>query len=284
MKAIVGVDQSGLYRSALHLLARLKIDPTEVDLLHTEEPTPVLYGVGFVPAVDTYSQVADAARDTADRLLNEAAQASAELGIPANRTFVLGQAPAQALMAEADKVQAEVIAVGSTRKPKYAQFFLGSVGRGLAIGAHQSVLIAKNETPAEGPLTVVFATDHSKYADSCAQLLERLRPQGIGRLVIVTATDEPRDPSAAPIPQFRIEVEKRSQALANRLTTAGIPSEHRIVEGEVFDVIAATMEEVGADLLILGARGHGFLERVLIGSVSLQATVASPYSVLLLRA
>ena len=39
-----------------------------------------------------------------------------------------------------------------------------------------------------------------------------------------------------------------------------------------------------ADLLVLGAQGHGFLERLTTGSVSLDQAVARPYSVIVMRA
>ncbi|RYG31629.1 universal stress protein, partial [bacterium] len=44
-----------------------------------------------------------------------------------------------------------------------------------------------------------------------------------------------------------------------------------------------TMSETGSDLLILGARGHGLIERLLIGSLALHVVVAEPYSVMVLR-
>jgi hypothetical protein len=44
------------------------------------------------------------------------------------------------------------------------------------------------------------------------------------------------------------------------------------------------MDAMSADLLILGAKGHGFLERITMGSVSLRQAIAGMYSTLILRA
>jgi hypothetical protein len=43
------------------------------------------------------------------------------------------------------------------------------------------------------------------------------------------------------------------------------------------------MEESGATLVVLGAQGHGFLERVTAGSVSYAQAVKGKYDTLMLR-
>ena len=43
-------------------------------------------------------------------------------------------------------------------------------------------------------------------------------------------------------------------------------AEFRFVRGRPNDVIRQTMHDTGADLLVMGAQGHGFIDRVLIGS------------------
>ena len=56
-----------------------------------------------------------------------------------------------------------------------------------------------------------------------------------------------------------------------------------VQEGESNEVIRNAMTSSGADLLIMGAQGHGFLDRLVIGSTSHHHFVAEPYPVLLLR-
>jgi nucleotide-binding universal stress UspA family protein len=56
------------------------------------------------------------------------------------------------------------------------------------------------------------------------------------------------------------------------------------VNASVNDAIKQTMQEFNAQLLIVGAHGHGFFERMMLGSIALHQVVAEPHSVLVLRA
>jgi nucleotide-binding universal stress UspA family protein len=58
----------------------------------------------------------------------------------------------------------------------------------------------------------------------------------------------------------------------------------RVERGDANAAIRTVMRQENADLLILGAQGHGFLDRLQHGSVSFHQVVAESYSVLLLRA
>jgi nucleotide-binding universal stress UspA family protein len=44
--------------------------------------------------------------------------------------------------------------------------------------------------------------------------------------------------------------------------------EHQVVEGASGQMIVHIADEIGADVIVVGSHGHGFLSRVLIGSVS----------------
>jgi len=66
---------------------------------------------------------------------------------------------------------------------------------------------------------------------------------------------------------------------------AGTTFSSHVVAAPVQSTIDRRMMETDADLLILGAKGHGVVERILLGSVSFHyAIVNLPYSVLVLRA
>jgi len=68
------------------------------------------------------------------------------------------------------------------------------------------------------------------------------------------------------------------------LTTHGIADfviEHR--EGHASDEIVAAAEQAGADLIVMGTRGHGTFGRALVGSVATRVISESHVSVLLVK-
>ena len=219
-----------------------------------------------------------------EKVLSEAEKSAAKKGFHSDKLAYLGS-PAGFLMEEADRLNADLIVVGSNKRSQLSSLFFGSVGRALAVGAKHSVLIAKQEVAAEGPLTAVLTADHSKYSDQAVHLLAELKPQGIRRLVVLTVLDKqmvgPADEEH--IERVRKHMEAHDNAMVELFEAAGIPTEARVIEGELDEVIDEQMHELNADLLIMGAQGHGFLARLFIGSASLKQVVASRHSILLLR-
>lgn len=284
MKAVIGIDNEGHYRSAINLLARLRFDRPRAELVHVEEPT-YLFGTSSYPAAVPFNvAAAESASEITEELLASARDECCDMGIFAVSTSESGN-PIHVLLRIADEQHADVIVVGSTQKTKYGSFFLGGVGRGLAIGSRRSVLIAKGRVAETGKLRAVFAIDYSEYSEECMRMLARMHPAGFERLVLVTAVDSlgnlPRGTDAAN--HARKHIQERANSAIQHLKEFGITAEYRIVEGSVGDVIDASMIDIHADLLIMGAHGHGFVDRLILGSASLQEVVGSPHSVLLLR-
>ncbi len=197
------------------------------------------------------------------------------------------------LLAHAEDSHADLIAVGGVQESEFAAFLTGSVGRGLVIGAKkQSLLVVKGDIAPEGSLKVVFATDHSKYADHCIDTLLSFAPRGIEHLTVVTAYPKETIQSLRPLlPEFVLNpaewifknLEERNQQVIERLKPLGCTFDSMVVDDEANPVIEKAMKDTQADLLILGARGHGFIERLTVGSISFHQVIAEPYSVLVLR-
>lgn len=285
MKAIVGVDAGNLYLPALDLLARLNCARPEVDFVHISEHRQILPGIGSFRNGSADPADDQRRRQDGRALLDGALRDGERHHLPCHATQLEGNSPRR-LIEYADSTHADLIAVGAHAKTNEHGILRGSVGRGLVTGARQSVLLAKRFLDRQGPLKVVFGTDHSPYASACARLLVAWQPQGIGQLVVVTATGEPRHPDdilASIRTDVEEEVRSRSTALVKHLNAVGIPSEYRLISGDVQQALEATADLVDADLVVIGARGHGFLERLLIGSTSLQVALTLPQNLLILR-
>ena len=83
--------------------------------------------------------------------------------------------------------------------------------------------------------------------------------------------------------RLRIDREALLERAVARLRRPGIGVAARLVTGRAASVIVDVAEEIGADLVILGARGHGAFEQALLGSVSAEVVDQMPCSVLVAR-
>lgn len=296
MRTLVGIDGDGLYAAALDLLGRLRFAENEVSLVHVEPPIgPMPIPAPIVYDFETASELEGTLRTIGRRTLEEASERAKAAGLgDAHKTEYLVGNTAASLMEKADRDRSDLVAIGSKHHGAMECFLLGSVGRALAIGARQSFLIARGNSRPGGKVRAVFATDHSEYANRCFSRLLDMSPDGLGQVTIVTATESTLEMAIHGAtgfddrsPESITEAEDRArvlgEAMVGRLAARGVVSEYRLVEGVAEEAIRRTMKDTGSDLLILGARGHGLFERVLIGSLALHTVVAEPYAVLVLR-
>jgi nucleotide-binding universal stress UspA family protein len=292
VKALIGVDSLGQCSSALELVRRLDFAAEKVILLHSVESVmpdgsfPGLAGGG------TYTDMLTEFEHAGHIALDEAA-AACGAGANIEKKQMPGD-PLRNLLDMADDQEIDLIAVGTQKKSSLQAMLMGSVTRGLLTASTHSFLAAKDIASKEGPLTAVVATDHSDYADQVIDLLVQFAPKGIGRIVVLAVID-PKAQRA--VHQFKDDPELSSNvdlwaedrlhhenmAVCRKLAAIAPVCEERVEHGEVNDVIRTTMADVGGDLLILGAQGHGVIERLRSGSVSFHQVVAENYPVLVLR-
>ena len=83
------------------------------------------------------------------------------------------------------------------------------------------------------------------------------------------------------------EVQGSTAELGRMVRLLGLPDdaqvEIKVEVGESGMTICDVAEEVGADVVVLGSHGHGWLERVLLGSVSKHVLHHAPSAVLVMR-
>jgi nucleotide-binding universal stress UspA family protein len=215
-----------------------------------------------------------------------------QLGLASTTKLMTGFA-GNRILARSEEGGADLLALGSSGRGLLNGAKLGSVGRKALTSAKCSVLIAKN-APSQGrPLTAVIATDHSQYANRCLEKLMSWNPKGIGRAVVTTVYPEQLLKSMTSLMNHfkadvsswvKGELERNNAEFIRKFATVVPNCTGRVESGDVGDTLERVMKEEGADLLILGSQGHGFLERMFVGSISLDQAMSRSYSTLVVRA
>ncbi|MBC7659714.1 MAG: universal stress protein [Chitinophagaceae bacterium] len=197
---------------------------------------------------------------------------------------------ARSILHHVTKTLSELLVLGSEHKSPLDGFVTGSVGRKTIIHSPISVLLARTSDKPLHTLKVVLATDHSAYANDCLELLRKFSPRGFDQLVVTTVL--PAQVSAMASSTFTKEdaaasykrgLYEANGALIGKMKDLCGSCFSRVEEGDVCEVLSRVMLEEKADMLVLGAQGHGFADRLLIGSVSLKMAAIEPKSVFILR-
>jgi len=293
VKAIVGVDGHGIYKPAIQLLARFRFAITETTMAHFVSVTPPYVPMeagesGLVQA--EYMKVMENAGRTA---LDFAREEACMRDLKPKSTLRMGN-PGSGLGELADQLKADLVAVRAERGSLWATSFLGSVSRGLAIGSHASILVAKEPVREAIPLKVVLATDHSEASQRWIERFISWQPKGISEIHVVTAyqlNSEQARVLKASIPTLDGMVEawieehllRQNERLVEKLTAAGFKATSRVGSGRPNDVIRQAMQDTQADVLVMGAQGHGFVERLFVGSCAMHQVLSEPYPVLVVR-
>lgn len=289
MKAVVGIDLGRHWEKAVVLLRRLgfeNLDPVTVNVVESVLPDGSFGDFGDSHPIEQMLKENEAEG------LRMAEEAQGDLGGGTAQT-VRG-VPKEALLKVCDDVDAGLVVIGSEKKSALGNLFFGSVAKGLLTGSKCSVLFGKTRLANEGPLTAVFATDHSDYADRAAEWLMRAAPKGIGKLVVLTAVQvnplvgkeivqHVENVGDSVLASILASIRKKNEDLAQRLSDGGLTCVPEVREAYPSVAIEESIKEHGADLLIVGAQGRGFLERLRIGSTSFEQVVNTGYNVLVIR-
>jgi len=291
MKALIGIDSRGDYRPGLDLFARLNLPNPEVLLCSVVNAAVPYAGFGL-DAEALQAEYTTMLHNQGLRALDDARDEACARGIKAKTSLVFGPV-VPSLLHEIDLFHADLAVVNGTPKGFWANAFVGSVARGLANSCPTSLLISKNAKFHDG-LTAVFATDHSPYCNAAFERFLAMQTRGIRRVHVVSAY-QVEDAEALlfvrSVPDLATDMRswvkdrltEKNELLAQRLRDAGFEASHSVANGPTNDVLRQTMREREADLLVLGAQGHGFFERLILGSVAAHQVGAEPYPVLLLR-
>ncbi|MCS6918537.1 MAG: universal stress protein [Fimbriimonadales bacterium] len=295
MRIVVGVDGEGAYQRALAWIDALGFEQPHLILASViEPPRPPVVGVVAPFPDEVFVQAMQAQEEAARQRLSELESQLQAQGVAAESVVRFGQAGAK-LLELADERDAEMIALGGTSKGALQAFLVGSAARTAITNARQSLLIAHTPPNAEQPLHAVIATDHSDYNYRCLDLLLQFVPRKLQRIAVATAFDLDEETlelltrNAPAVQQSGADwiieqLHERNRQVCERLRPLQAACESLVVEGLPIPSLREAMRETNSQLLILGAKGHGLIERLSLGSVSYHFAVGERVNLLILRA
>jgi len=216
---------------------------------------------------------------------------AAGLGEP--ELFVERGEPYAEIVRRAEAWGATLLVVGSHGRTGLSRMLLGSVAERVVRYAHCPVLVLR---PSETSSVVVVATDLSDPSlPAIARGADEARVRG-ARLVVVHAVDSllhgylqvagaPFGGTSA-IPSAALQAETRAaltELLQSSVARFGATGEVRVLDGAARATVVNTLEELRAELLVIGTHGRTGLARLALGSVAEALVRLSPCSVLVVR-
>ncbi len=293
MKALIGIDTLGTYEPAIRLFARLGFPNVDLTLLNAADLVLPYTSFAMPATVDATNDFVEGLRNSGEEAVGEAAELAKSYGIEAKTEVVSGPS-VLTVLDRADELGVNLVGVASGRKGALATLFTGSMSRSIVSSSRHPVLVAKEGVKEQGPIEAVLATDHSPYADAAVDQLLTMAPKGISHIHVVTAYEvsdkeakilEVNLPSLKGNPEQWIQqkLDEKCKALVGKLSQHGYEADYTLEKGHANKVISGAMARTKAELLVMGAQGHGFIDRLFVGSVSFHQLVSEPHSVLILR-
>ena len=217
---------------------------------------------------------------------------------PESKVVFLDVPPVDAILAEAERFKASVIVLGWRGHGAFRRLLAGSVSRSVAAHAPCPVLVVREAAGTVSRFVVGF--DGCPNAERALEFLSSLEPKRDSRVVLVNVVEPVTVPASVGrlSSSVRAAVHRGAAALnkeryqqgqitvaagAARLERSGWTAKTEVRVGAPLASLLKAVEEHHADVLVLGARATGGLERALLGSVANGALDRSPVPVLLVR-
>lgn len=250
-----------------------------------------------VPAGYKRSALLTALNQTAEIVAKGTMRALAQRW-PDAQVQVVDASPVDGILREASRARADVIVMGWRGHGAVRRLLAGSVSRGVVRRSPCAVLVVRR---AVGDIQrIVVGFDASAHARRAVALIATLDPPRGGRVSLVSVVDMMQHvPSHPLVPSSlramlagevrRINKDRIAQARealerpTTTLTAAGWKVDGSVTTGAPLRDLLATVSDTRAQLLVVGARGVGGVEHLLLGSVAEGALHRSPVPVLIAR-
>jgi nucleotide-binding universal stress UspA family protein len=255
---------------AVRLAATLAAEKhAEVSVLRVLQPVPV-YGVGPMAPLPLEYYAADVpGPEEVERAVRTSVEAAGGSATWPVRTEPGAAAPTIARAAH--QMGASLIVLGLGAHDRVDRWFGSETALRVMQMAHVPV-VAVPPAVRTAPARILVAVDFSTFArDALHAAVAVARPGARFEILHVIEAGHTDSPSSSD-PAEALELDQLvRRRLADWLAEAGIQLDNvfpHVVRGHPAKAIVDLAESTGAELIAMGAHGHGFLGRLLMGSVS----------------
>jgi nucleotide-binding universal stress UspA family protein len=278
---VVGFNATEPCKTAVRAAASIATTcGAHLHVVSVEQPIVPVGGFGWAAPYDSTGYIADLVADrcrTGIEIVGGVCEttAHAEMGSPSNEIVRIAR-----------ETGAGMIVLGASHHSALERIFLGSTADRVIRLAHVPCLVAAT---AETPKRILVAADDSEFGRHA--LHEGLRCAalcGAESIHCLHVTTEP-PPPAAMVGTFDVDYytdalagsfDKFVQDVRAKVGDDAPPVETKVRVGGIDVQIRAEIEESGADLLVIGTHGRGFVGRKILGSVSEAVLRECPISAL----
>jgi nucleotide-binding universal stress UspA family protein len=256
-KVLVGVDGRANGRDAIGLAARIADPEAELTLAH-------VHAGALDPAHAVAAGMLSEERDASQLLERERAAA----GVSAELVSVVAETPGRGLHDQAEELGADLLVVGSSERGVFGRAMLGDDTRASLNGSPCAVAVASRgyaEQPV--PITSVGVgydgSDESERALAAGRAIAERQRASLRAMQVVNLPTYAYSGLVAPVTGEIID----TMLAEAREQLKGLENvETRAVYGLVGEELAAFGGEL--DLLVVGSRGYGPWQRLVLGSTS----------------
>jgi nucleotide-binding universal stress UspA family protein len=296
MKILLATDGSQEAQAAVEVLKRLPLPPdTEILVLTVIDPVaPVLrLRLGHSKAQrEILAQLQSSLRQEAEDLLAREGERLRDTGWRVSMLVRQGHVVQQIIEA-ADECAADLVVVGSRGSSGVKRFLLGSVSQGVVRYAPCSVLVTRWPSDDEKAphCRILMAYDGSAPARAAVDTLVTLPLRAQAEVTVLTVLtlityyriDILQQLSAA-WQEEKLATQAELETIARVICQATPKVTTQLRQGaDASHEILEAAAEVHADLIVVGHKGKGSMERFLLGSVSERVVQHAPCSVWLAR-
>ena len=188
------------------------------------------------------------------------------------------------IVAEANESKPDLIVIGSHGRGGVGRFILGSVSLKVLSEAACSMRVARQSVARaaddDSPLRIIIGFDGSPDSLNAVEsvLSRRWLPETSMRLISAVEA-LPYSILLAELPK----AEELREAAAAKLKAQGLHVSTVVEFGRAKNVIVEEAEKWRADSIFIGAKGHRWMERVMLGSVSYAVAARAACSVEVVR-